>query len=285
MSANETPGTLSGQQAGMSASHKLEAESSTLTDAKKKAYIDAELCLQSSAAKSGIENTQPYWDEQADYAAIEAGSMTLAESVVFDQGTGFGGNDTGSDQCVADGPFADLELHISQTGYAVDYCLSRDLSQSNFLKQANTSYVDTCFASANYSEAWTCYKSNPHGAGHSGVGGTVSLLPFLRCVTLSPGDSLFYLHHTFLDYLWWQWQAVDFSIRLTDMTGRNVPLVEYLLVDEDYIFPIAVLLEDNGDPGNVSTLNHNLWMAGLIPNATIAKVTDIPGGLICAEYV
>ncbi|KAJ0125370.1 mino acid transporter [Diaporthe amygdali] len=298
---------------------------STLTDAEKKEYIDAELCLQSAAPRSGIENAQtrwdelhyihiaqtnmvhdvgaflpwhrlymrvhelllqsecnytgaqPYWDEQADYVAIEAGSMTLADSVVFDPDTGFGGNGTGTDECVADGPFTDLELHINQTGYAVDYCLSRDLSESNFLRQANTSYVDTCFASANYSEAWQCYKSNPHGAGHSGVGGV------MFDVTLSPGDPLFYLHHTFLDYLWWQWQAVDLSTRLTDMTGRNVPEVAYLLVDEDYIFPISVLLEDNGDPGNVTTLNHNLWMAGLVPNATISEVMDIRGDLICAD--
>lgn len=107
--------------------------------------------------------------------------MGLADSDVFDPDTGFGGNGTGSDACVADGPFTDLELHINQTGCATDYCLSRDLSQSNFLKQANTSYNDTCFASANYSEAWTCYKSNPHGAGHSGVGGVVSYFDKYGC--------------------------------------------------------------------------------------------------------
>lgn len=298
-----------------------------LTDAEKKAYIDAELCLQSSTPRSGIKNAQtrwdelqyihiaqtnmvhdvgaflpwhrlymrvheqllqsecgytgaqPYWDEQADYAAIEAGSISLNESVVFDPDTGFGGNGTGADSCVADGPFTDLELHINQTGFATDYCLSRDLKESSFLNQANTSLLEACFASANYSEAWTCYKKDPHGAGHSGIGGV------MLDVTLSPGDPLFYLHHTFLDYLWWQWQAVDLPSRLTDMTGRNVPIVDYLLVDEDYVFPISVLLENNGDPGNVTTLNHNLWMAGLVPNATIAEVMDIRGDLICAEYV
>lgn len=193
-----------------------------LTDVEKKAYIDAELCLQSSAPRSGIKNAQtrwdelqyihiaqtnmvhdvgaflpwhrlymrvheqllqsecgyagaqPYWDEQADYAAIEAGSIGLGGSAVFDPDTGFGGNGTGADSCVADGPFADLELHINQTGFATDYCLSRDLKQSSFLNQANTTLLEECFASANYSEAWTCYKKDPHGAGHSGIGGTVS---------------------------------------------------------------------------------------------------------------
>lgn len=138
-----------------------------------------ELLLQSECGYTGA---QPYWDEQADYAAIEAGSIGLGGSAVFDPDTGFGGNgtelDDSGDACVADGPFANVTLHINQTGFATDYCLSRDLSQSNFLNQANTSYLDECFASANYSEAWQCYKKNPHGAGHSGVGGVVSFFLF-----------------------------------------------------------------------------------------------------------
>jgi tyrosinase len=38
----------------------------------------------------------------------------------------------------------------------------------------------------------------------------------------SPGDPLFYLHHTWLDKLWWKWQALDLENRLTDMSGNNV---------------------------------------------------------------
>ena len=37
----------------------------------------------------------------------------------------------------------------------------------------------------------------------------------------SPGDPLFYLHHAWLDQLWWFWQKDDLSRRLTDMGGRN----------------------------------------------------------------
>jgi len=38
----------------------------------------------------------------------------------------------------------------------------------------------------------------------------------------SPGDPLFYLHHTWLDKLWWNWQAKDKTKRLTDISGTNV---------------------------------------------------------------
>jgi tyrosinase len=38
----------------------------------------------------------------------------------------------------------------------------------------------------------------------------------------SPGDPLFYLHHTWLDKLWADWQARDLPKRLTEMGGNNV---------------------------------------------------------------
>ena len=37
----------------------------------------------------------------------------------------------------------------------------------------------------------------------------------------SPGDPLFYLHHTYLDKVWWQWQEKDREARLKDITGSN----------------------------------------------------------------
>jgi len=38
----------------------------------------------------------------------------------------------------------------------------------------------------------------------------------------SPGDPLFYLHHTWLDKVWWDWQAKDKTKRLTEMGGTNI---------------------------------------------------------------
>lgn len=37
----------------------------------------------------------------------------------------------------------------------------------------------------------------------------------------SPGDPLFYLHHTWLDKVWWDWQAIDPKSRLYDIGGTN----------------------------------------------------------------
>lgn len=42
-------------------------------------------------------------------------------------------------------------------------------------------------------------------------------------VELSPGDPIFWLHHTYLDKLWWEWQSKDLENRLTDISGPNTP--------------------------------------------------------------
>lgn len=132
-----------------------------------------EILLQTECNYTGA---QPYWDEQAEVAAIEAGNHTYAESAVFDPDTGLGGNGSATDnQCVTDGPFANLTLHLNQTTSYTSYCLSRDLSVTS-IETGNQSNVDTCFASEDYAAAWLCYKAKPHTAGHAGIAGTVSHL-------------------------------------------------------------------------------------------------------------
>ncbi|KAF2194377.1 amino acid transporter [Zopfia rhizophila CBS 207.26] len=211
---------------------------------------------------------QPYWEEVLDVD-------DLAGSVVFDPETGFGGNSNGS--CVTDGPFTQLQLHITQyTNYA-NYCLTRDFSTTIY-QGANQTHLDECYASTTYEEAWMCYVSSPHTAGHGGVGGT------MLDVVASPSDPLFFLHHTNLDRLWWEWQQANLSARLTDISGRNVPRTSYL-AQNNFTYPGPEILDYDGDPYNVTTLNHTLWMVDLIPNATIADVMDLRGELICAEYV
>jgi len=44
----------------------------------------------------------------------------------------------------------------------------------------------------------------------------------MQDVNLSPGDPIFYLHHTYIDKLWWEWQSEDLGRRLTDISGPNI---------------------------------------------------------------
>lgn len=139
----------------------------------------------------------------------------------------------------------------------------------------------------------------------------------------SPGDPLFYLHHTWLDKVWWEWQILDLPARLTDIGGRNVqipfgtgvggngtappfqwpggggsgggsgdgpPVVlppAGTFPPPDAFIPPTWLPEQipKGDAGNETTLSHVLNMLGVIESATIADVMDIGGPLLCYEYI
>jgi tyrosinase len=112
--------------------------------------------------------------------------------------------------------------------------------------------------------------------------------------TVSPGDPVFYLHHSWLDKLWWDWQKLDLPNRLTDMGGPNIPFG--LNVPSP---PLGVppnpsctlggagpeFTDYFGDNGNITTLNHRIYMAGLYSNITIADVMDLNGPVICSEYI
>jgi hypothetical protein len=75
-------------------------------------------------------------------------------------------------------------------------------------------------------------------------------------------DPIFYLHHAFLDKLWWQWVGMNLSSRIDDMSGRST-------VDMPYV--------------NV-TLDFELGMMKLAPTVTIREVMDIRNALLCYVY-
>ncbi|CAK7204224.1 hypothetical protein SEUCBS139899_006978 [Sporothrix eucalyptigena] len=229
-----------------------------------------ELALQTLC---GYEGAHPYWDELTDLT-----NAPIAQSSIFDPDTGFGGNGTGSDGCVADGPFVNVTLHISnhhQRGNA--FCLSRGLSQTSFDTEAAAN-VETCFGYANYSNAWQCYNGYPHGGGHGGVGGLM-LDPIDSC-----NDPLFHMHHAYLDKLWWEWQMADYPNRLYDMAGNNTA-PQAILDMAGLSQPGADIMDYNGDPGTITTLHHNLWMNFVTANVTVGDVMQLNGSVICAEYI
>lgn len=82
---------------------------------------------------------------------------------------------------------------------------------------AAKSVVDGCLAKNNYLDFWNCVERGPHGAGHGAVGADM-----VNPVS-SPGDPVFYLHHTWLDRIWAKWQAQNPEVRLKEIGGNNKP--------------------------------------------------------------
>jgi len=109
------------------------------------------------------------------------------------------------------------------------------------------------------------------------------------------------MHHGFVDKMWWDWQKVDLTKRLTDMSGPNAqdPATGFIefpnmggIEGQSKMWgkPTAEMKAvtpnpQSGDNGTVTTLNHVLTSLGIIPDTTIKEIMDIRGGYLCYEYV
>jgi len=195
---------------------------------------------------------QPYWDEARD-----AGSFSSA--TILDPESGFGGDGKGPDGCLADGPFAKYTLHTGPDYENTVHCLSRAINNTKSQGSAQQN-IDACMKLDKYADAWPCMENRPHQGGHQGIGGEMA------SAVSSPGDPIFYLHHAFLDRVWWQWQEGALPARLSDFAGYTT---EYE--------PVTGWVN--------ATLDDELNMFGIIPNATVRDLMDIRGGRLCYEYV
>lgn len=90
----------------------------------------------------------------------------------------FGGNGTGSDNCVADGRFANYTLHIGPGDEDTDYCLRRAWDTENAIANANSTSLDMCNSYNTYSPWWDCISNIPHKGVHTYIGGVVRTASF-----------------------------------------------------------------------------------------------------------
>ncbi|KAI9170683.1 Tyrosinase ustQ [Paramyrothecium foliicola] len=215
-----------------------------------------------------------YWDETAD-----ATLSSLTDADIF-QADAFGGDGvgTGRENPIADGPFVNTTLHLKRLGVEPeDYKIYRSLNVRS-LSGAEQSSLDACFEITTYESVWECWHGSPHNSGHGGVGG------LMVDVVLSPGDPVFFLHHGWLDAMWWKWQSLDLPSRLTDIGGRNVPTARYIS-NGNLETPGPEWTEHFGDEGNTTTLNHVLYAAGIYANTTVGDVMDVGGDVVVANLM
>ncbi|KAF3916223.1 Tyrosinase [Arthrobotrys entomopaga] len=230
----------------------------------------------------GYKGAQPYWDWTIDNAS----NKDMANWPVFDNHTGFGGNgpyldgpnpfsipERSGGGCVPKGPFTWPKWSVGLgPGSSLEYrphCLSRDFSRplmawatSDLVHwvQDVDKYEDFAFRLENV-PIFTI--PNVHGAGHFGVGGALGAM---GDVYGSPGDPLFYLHHSSLDRLLWKWQQRNLPARYYDVGGPIIPF--------DY---------QNVQGPNI-TLSFQVGLGKLAPNVTLAKIMDLQGEVLCYDY-
>lgn len=92
----------------------------------------------------------------------------------------FGGNGSEWDNCVVDGPFANLTLRWLADGGFSDHCLTRIMNEE-MLRSTSQSNIDKCMEITSYEDAYLCWKGGPHAGGHAAVGGIVSLTRHSPC--------------------------------------------------------------------------------------------------------
>jgi tyrosinase len=175
--------------------------------------------------------------------------------------TYFGGNGSSIDNCVTSGPFANRTQHVGPLEQTTDYCFSRKFNETKGLEWGLRAKVDECyqFGGKEFDSFYNCMALYPHIAGHQAVGGVMT------DVDSSPGDPVFYLHHNYLDRLYWQWQQINATERLYLIAGNTTvtkPATGWALLD----------------------LKYEMDMFGVVENIRLGDVMNIQGGYLCYAF-
>lgn len=167
--------------------------------------------------------------------------------------------------CIQDGPFKHFNTNLGpiyQTAYN-PRCIRRDFAYSLFTN-ASPARVSEAMAYPDFAKFGFETEGSIHISVHAGVGG---IYGSIRDFAVSPGDPLFYMHHSAVDRAWWSWQKRHLSKRLKDFTGP--------LVAKDY---------DNSQAGN-ATLDTIIDIGGSTSlTASVRDVMDIRAKNLCYTY-
>ncbi|KAJ3083451.1 hypothetical protein HK102_001062, partial [Quaeritorhiza haematococci] len=178
----------------------------------------------------------PYWDEERD-ANDPFGSNLFTDK-------GFGSS-AGIGNCVPDGPFTSSNFQLTYIGlqnkltFEITYkrsphCLTRGfLPNQRWVFPANSKVIDGLMEETSYDRFSAGLDVFVHAVPHiiTGLGAKPwSLNPGDMASTNSPGDPLFWLHHAYLDLLWWRWQNLPGTDNTLAYTGKNCSSTDILLV-------------------------------------------------------
>lgn len=199
----------------------------------------------------GYTGSLPYWNE-----VVDAGAFATSPVVLDFGGEGAEENDW----AVVDGPFANLTLYLGPGTTNTVHPLTRQVNETQSV-QAGQQFVDALLSMDTFAKFKDTMRPGLHAAGHKGVGGEMGN------VVTSPNDPMFWLHHGYVDYIWWKWQGGN-ETRINDLEG------------------IGYETQREPDTGYVETnAGTVLYFYDVLPNVTVADVSDTKGGFLCYTYV
>ncbi|KAI2638424.1 hypothetical protein GGS21DRAFT_548922 [Xylaria nigripes] len=201
----------------------------------------------------GFNRAMPWWDEKK-WAGKFAAS-TLFTPTYF--GT-MSGPTNGMGTCLQNGGFAGL---LSTLGPAFTvhnpHCVQRAVNEQITAQTGIDSY-NTCMARTSYPDFHSCAEFTYHAQGHNGIGATMA------DSIASPGDPAFFMHHTYIDYVFTKWQLVD-PTRATTVSG--------------------CASNDGCPPLTLDTLVYMNWICGdKCPDLPVREVLNPRQGHFCYIY-
>ncbi|PYH90972.1 Di-copper centre-containing protein [Aspergillus ellipticus CBS 707.79] len=151
----------------------------------------------------GFNDVLAYWDWTLDAASDPT------QSPIWSSEYGLGGNGTAPENCLLDGPLADLSPQ-----YPEPHCLKRNFAAQGMYGAEYTAPIveDIVTNSTTYHEFRERLETGPHRFIHLGIGGEMPEL-------WSSNDPVFFLHHAQIDRLWWLWQRQGANGRFRGYQG------------------------------------------------------------------
>jgi len=146
--------------------------------------------LQQELWKHDASVVMPYWDSSLD-------SQNPASSVIFNY---FGSSK--QNDCVPDGPFANYKLAFPNNRCLVRGFNPTGVGMSTFVtSEALGQLVRT---ESDYSDFESAIEYGMHAVVHNAIGGSSGDMSYMY----SPNDPIFFMHHAFVDKLWYDWQIL-----------------------------------------------------------------------------
>ncbi|KXN72572.1 Di-copper centre-containing protein [Conidiobolus coronatus NRRL 28638] len=154
----------------------------------------------------------PYWDWTRDSQAPEQSQVFANSNMGPNGGSGSGG-------CISQGTFAGWQV----TGSAKSNCVARWFSNGNTIPAWTSPEVLDNYLNQNlqYDVLREQVESTGHALVHTGIGGNNGDMSYM----FSPNDPIFWIHHGFVDYIWWEWQQRHPSLANDFPTDPNTTLL------------------------------------------------------------
>jgi len=157
--------------------------------------------LEGELQKTDPAFTLHYWDWTKDARQPERSAIL--------SNTYFGGNSNG--RCLKTTNFGQV-----YPGVPTRHCLTRQYALGSatgaFYPRAITDAIRNQYDT--YVDFAQSLEGGPHASPHNGCGGDMGSMQ-------SSEDPLFFAHHSFVDYLYAQWQDIDRTNRMRDYGGTN----------------------------------------------------------------